>query len=189
MSKECLNSSGMSKAEEKVTEFFNTAEAVQVEEGTWYYHESSVESELKSVYEQLAKANERVKELEEKVEGFKLRISKQKEIIGRYAKEGIEIAKDQEQFCIDRVVDAFEKAKIPRLAKAGCIGEFKFTIENANCCPECYHQKSDDCELCEGDTDENGLADLTATVPWDLCKEIWLRMNKIYAEQLRKKQA
>ena len=62
------------------------------------------------------------------------------------------------------------------------------TIENANCCPECYHQKRDDCELCEGDTDENGLSDLKATVPWDLCKQIWLRMNKIYAEQLHEEQ-
>ena len=63
MSNECLNGSEMSKVEDKVTEFFNTAEAVQVEEGTWYYHEASVESELKSVYEQLAKANEDYKTL------------------------------------------------------------------------------------------------------------------------------
>lgn len=62
--KKCLNDSEMSKAEDKVVEFFNRAEAVQVDEGTWYYHESSVESELKSLYEQLAKANERVSKLE-----------------------------------------------------------------------------------------------------------------------------
>jgi hypothetical protein len=57
----------MSKPEDKVVEFFNASEAVQVEEGSWYYHESSVEKELLSVYEQLAKANERVKELESAV--------------------------------------------------------------------------------------------------------------------------
>lgn len=61
----CLNTSEMSKPEDKVTEFFNHAEAVQVEEGTWYYHESSVESELKSLHKQLAKANERIAKLEE----------------------------------------------------------------------------------------------------------------------------
>jgi len=61
----------MSKPEDKVVEFFNASEAVQVEEGSWYYHESSVEKELLSVYEQLAKANERVKELEHRCEMLK----------------------------------------------------------------------------------------------------------------------
>ena len=64
MSKECLNALEMSKAEDKVTEFFNNADAVQAEEGAWYYSESSVNSELLSIYAELAKANERVKELE-----------------------------------------------------------------------------------------------------------------------------
>lgn len=49
---------------ELVTEFFNHADAVQVEDGTWYYSDSSVEAELLNVYTQLAKANERVAELE-----------------------------------------------------------------------------------------------------------------------------
>ena len=64
MSKECLNELEMSKAEEKINEFFNNADAVQAEEGAWYYSESSVNSELLSIYAELAKANERVKELE-----------------------------------------------------------------------------------------------------------------------------
>ena len=125
---------------------------------------------IDSLTEQLAKANERVNELEK-------RNNNQSKTIE--AMEG----------CIaNEITKAFEKAEIPRHAKVGCIGEFKFNIEGANCCPECYHDKKDDCELCEGDTDENGLSDLTATVPWVLCKDIWLRMNKIYVEQLRKEQ-
>ena len=64
MSKECLNELEMSKAEEKINEFFNNADAVQAEEGAWYYSESSVNSELLSIYAELAKANKRLKELE-----------------------------------------------------------------------------------------------------------------------------
>ena len=90
--------------------------------------------------------------------------------------------------CIaSEITKAFEKAQIPRHAKAGCIGEFNFVIEDGRVCPECWQDKDDSCHMCNGETDENGLSDLTATVPWDLCKEIWLRMNKIYAEQLRKR--
>ncbi|GEA08525.1 hypothetical protein KUL42_32860 [Alteromonas sp. KUL42] len=122
---------------------------------------------IESMSAEIIKANERVRELEKRNNNQSKTIEAMEGCIAR------EIAK------------AFEKAEIPRRAKAGCIGEFKFTIEKANCCPECYHDKKDDCEICEGDTDENGLADLTATVPWDLCKDIWLRMNRIYAEELR----
>lgn len=64
MSKKCLKGFEMSKAESLIVEFFNNADAVQVEEGTWYYSESSVNSELLEVYAQLAKANERVALLE-----------------------------------------------------------------------------------------------------------------------------
>lgn len=62
MSSECLE---MSKAESLIVEFFNNADSVQVEEGAWYYSESSVEAELLEVYAKLAKANERVAELEQ----------------------------------------------------------------------------------------------------------------------------
>jgi hypothetical protein len=67
MSKKCLNGFEMSKAESLIVEFFNNADSVQVEEGTWYYSESSVNSELLEVYIQLAKANERVRELEKEL--------------------------------------------------------------------------------------------------------------------------
>lgn len=146
----------------------------------------NLHEDLLCVKEDLAKANKRIAELtlsyeilSEECHDFKIRCA--------HAESNCEYAKmHSKEFAIEKKIEAFEKAQIPRHAKAGCIGEFKFNIEGANCCPECYHDKKDDCELCEGDTDENGLSDLTATVPWDLCKEIWLRMNKIYAEQLRK---
>lgn len=44
--------------EHKVVEFFNTAECVQVEDGTWYYTESSVESELLQAYKRIAELKE-----------------------------------------------------------------------------------------------------------------------------------
>lgn len=47
----------------------------------------------------------------------------------------------------------FENPQIPRYAKAGCIGEFKFTIEEGRCCPECWHEKDDDCHMCNGQSD------------------------------------
>jgi len=125
---------------------------------------------IASLNKQLEKANERVAALE------KRNINQSKTI---EAMEG----------CIaNEIAKAFEKALIPRRAKAGCIGEFNFIIEDAICCPQCWEEKSDDCDMCNGKSGETGLSDLTATVPWDLCKEIWLRMNKIYAEQLREEQ-
>lgn len=98
----------------------------------------------------------------------------------------IEFGKWLNKFALEQKVEAFENAQIPRHAKAGCIGEFNFVIEYGRVCPECWQDKDDSCHMCNGESDENGLSDLTATVPWDLCKDIWLRMNKIYAEQLRK---
>lgn len=85
----------------------------------------------------------------------------------------------------------FESAKIPRHAKAGCIGEFSFVLESAGTCPECWetkdgedeHEKSE-CELCGGNSNESGHYDIEAQIPWDVMKDIWLRMNVIYAEQL-----
>ncbi|TKB03940.1 hypothetical protein E5672_07580 [Alteromonas portus] len=144
--------------------------------------------EIIHLSDQLAKANERFEKLIQEKEGYRLRLEKQKEVVERYQQEAIETAKAQERFCIGRVVDAFEKAQIPRHAKAGCIGEFNFIIEDGVCCPQCWEEQSADCDMCNGESGESGLSDLTATVPWGLCKDIWLRMNKIYAEQLRKEQ-
>ncbi|RUO28475.1 hypothetical protein CWE07_01310 [Aliidiomarina maris] len=82
------------------------------------------------------------------------------------------------------LADAFQSAETPHAGKAGCIGEFMFVIEDGRCCPQCWHDQDDECELCNGATDERGLQDMAVNVPWDTCKRIWLAMNKIYAEQL-----
>lgn len=85
------------------------------------------------------------------------------------------------------LANAFERAAIPKSAKAGCIGEFSFVIENGRVCPVCYNDgHSKECELCNGESGEDGSADLTVTVPWDTCKEIWLAMNKFAAMDLRR---
>jgi hypothetical protein len=60
--------------------------------------------------EQLAKANDRVEELERDKEGCALRVTKQKEVIKRYESEAIEIAKAQERFAIEnqcKAIDVF----------------------------------------------------------------------------------
>ena len=134
------------------------------------FAEEDVRETVASFEAELAKVSERARELEK-------RNNNQSKTIE--AMEG----------CIaNEIAKAFEKAEIPLRAKSGCIGEFNFTIEDGVCCPECWNEQSDDCHMCNGNSDESGLSDLTATVPWDLCKSIWLRMNKIYAEQLRKEQ-
>lgn len=175
---------------ESLLSFVQTAPDKKIAE-TLYIETAKVKArneEISKLERQLAKANERFEKLIQEKEGYRLRLEKQKEVVERYQQEAIETAKAQERFCIGRVVDAFEKAQIPRHAKAGCIGEFNFIIEDGVCCPQCWEEQSADCDMCNGESDESGLSDLTATVPWGLCKDIWLRMNKIYAEQLRKEQ-
>ncbi|WP_438863798.1 hypothetical protein [Neptunicella sp.] len=83
------------------------------------------------------------------------------------------------------VEEFLSDSKIPLKAKAGCIGEFKFTIEGANCCPLCWHKPSDDCELCSGQSGETGRSDLDVSVPWDIQKSIWKRINHFALSQLR----
>ena len=82
------------------------------------------------------------------------------------------------------VIRMIQKAGIPRHAKASCIGEHKFILEDMNVCPECSEQYDEDCEICRGDCDENGRGDLTVVVPWDTSKEIYTDMSKILIEQL-----
>lgn len=97
-------------------------------------------------------------------------------------------SKTLDKFAIEKQIKAFDEAEIPRKAKAGCIGEFNFTIPDAGCCPQCFEEHTDECDMCYGNSDESGAYDITATVPWDLCKSIWLAMNKIKAEELRQQQ-
>jgi hypothetical protein len=92
------------------------------------------------------------------------------------------LEKTDKQSLAEIKVATFRGANIPAKAKAGCIGEFSFTIEGGKCCPQCWNEKSDDCELCLGESDENGISDLVVDVPWNVQKEIWLRMNKFAAK-------
>lgn len=83
-------------------------------------------------------------------------------------------------------IKLIKEAGTPRHAKAGCIGEHKFTLEGMNVCPECSIEYDDECEVCGGDCDENGRSDLTVVVPWDTQKEIFRDMSKILIEQLER---
>jgi DNA repair exonuclease SbcCD ATPase subunit len=150
--------------------------------GTRHWPEDA-DDYVEELEQQLAKANERIKELDNKINQSYDAFIKGVELGVFYNGENA-----LKKFAIEKKIEAFENAQIPQHAKAGCIGEFNFIIEDGECCPECWQEQDDNCHMCNGNSDESGLSDLTATVPWDLCKEIWLRMNKIYAEQLRKEQ-
>lgn len=83
-------------------------------------------------------------------------------------------------------IKLIKEAGTPRHAKAGCIGEHKFILEDMNVCPECSIEYDEECEVCGGDCDENGRSDLTVVVPWDTQKEIFRDMSKILIEQLER---
>ena len=83
-------------------------------------------------------------------------------------------------------IKLIKEAGTPRHAKASCIGEHKFVLEDMNVCPECSIMYDEECEVCGGDCDENGRSDLTVVVPWDTSKEIYTDMSKILIEQLER---
>ncbi|HCC80425.1 MAG: hypothetical protein Tp185DCM00d2C31949971_12 [Prokaryotic dsDNA virus sp.] len=85
-------------------------------------------------------------------------------------------------------VEVVEKAKVSSQMKADCMGEISFVIENGNCCPQCWHEQDDDCDICHGESGENGSSNLTVQVPWDTMKDIWKMMNESYARELRQQQ-
>ena len=73
--------------------------------------------------------------------------------------------------------DAFSSPVIEPRMKAGCAGEFEFTIENGSVCSECYvNGYNADCKLCDGESSEMGLLDLVVSVPWNTQKDIFKRM-------------
>ena len=84
--------------------------------------------------------------------------------------------------------EAVEKAKVTSQMKADCMGEVSFVIENGNCCPQCWHEQDDDCDICHGESGESGSSNLTVQVPWDTMKDIWKMMNQSYARELRQQQ-
>lgn len=85
-----------------------------------------------------------------------------------------------------QVATWLETARVPRTGKAGCLGEFTIVRESAGTCPKCYTDgHSDTCEICHGESDEEGHYDLNITVPWDTCKAIWLAMNQFAAAEIK----
>jgi hypothetical protein len=84
--------------------------------------------------------------------------------------------------------EAIENAKVTSQMKADCMGEISLVIENGNCCPQCWNEQDDDCDICHGESGENGISNLTIQVPWDTMKDIWKLMNKSYAKELRQQQ-
>ena len=110
MSSECLE---MSKAESLIVEFFNNANSVQVEEGTWYYSESSVEAELLEVYAKLAKAKEDYKALFSAFESCQDELKKANERARELEEVNLELAANVEACC--ELTDMDMGAAIERL--------------------------------------------------------------------------
>lgn len=81
-------------------------------------------------------------------------------------------------------ITEIKKAGIPLYAKAHCIGEHKFTLEGACFCTECASEYDEECEVCHGESDENGRSDLTVVVPWTTAKDIYTDIGKALLFQL-----
>ena len=58
------------------------------------------------------------------------------------------------------------------------MGEFAFTI--IKWCPACKDYGNDDCKICEGSMEH----EVSITVPWATCKEIYKRMAMAAAAEL-----
>ncbi|MBX2849179.1 MAG: hypothetical protein KTR16_12710 [Acidiferrobacterales bacterium] len=105
---------------------------------------------------------------------------------------GVEEFKAQYEQAINKlkaeaVREAFAEARIPNGAKAACIGEHSFIIEDGRVCPECYNNGDDeDCEMCNGES-INGLSDLKVNIPWTTQKEIFQAFCKCAEEEYANK--
>ncbi len=84
-------------------------------------------------------------------------------------------------------VDEFCKSGVSPNSKAGCIGDFSVTTVQT--CPECWREQDDECELCDGETDESGHSELEVVIPWTTQKDIFKVMLNFnydyYTQQLR----
>lgn len=88
-------------------------------------------------------------------------------------------------------VKAIESLSISPKSKAGCIGEFK--VDYQDVCPTCWNGGHNHvCDICRGESDEDGYIDTFKDIPWDTQKEIFKRMlsnAKEYAiEQLQEQE-
>jgi len=84
-------------------------------------------------------------------------------------------------------VKEFVDSGVSPNSKAGCIGEFSMTTFQT--CPECWQEQHDDCDLCNGETDENGRGDMKLDIPWTIQKDIFKAMldfkHEYHANKLR----
>lgn len=84
-------------------------------------------------------------------------------------------------------VKEFVASGVSPNSKAGCIGEF--TMTSVQTCPECWQKQDDDCELCNGATDENGQGEIELDIPWTDQKDIFKAMlefkHEYYINQIR----
>ena len=71
------------------------------------------------------------------------------------------------QIPIDQRTD---KPLVTTAMKGACIGDFKFTRQNA--CAKCFELADENCDVCGGKIDYIE----TIIVPWDVCKEIYKAM-------------
>ena len=101
----------MDRIQQKLDEFFNTASAVQVEEGTWYFHEYSVEPELRKLYQEieaLRAENEALKSQVEELNHTVQQLEKVLEPITIY--EWREIGETDWDFCDKLWFDCLKKS-------------------------------------------------------------------------------
>lgn len=77
-------------------------------------------------------------------------------------------------------ISFLEESKLHPRMKAGCIGEFTVTAKSG--CSAChFHSPDESCEVCGGDIEYEFEVD----IPWDTQKQIWKKMNALYADSLR----
>lgn len=72
-------------------------------------------------------------------------------------------------------IKAIESLSLSPKSKAGCIGEFK--VDYQDVCPTCWNDGHNPvCDICRGESDEDGYIDTSKGIPWDTQKEIFKRM-------------
>lgn len=71
----------------------------------------------------------------------------------------------------NELIERLKEGWIPPKVKAGCIGEFDIEVEQV--CPQCFEEHSEDCDMCYGNSDENGYSTYQKPVPWDMQKDIF----------------
>lgn len=73
-----------------------------------------------------------------------------------------------------------KEQRLPRTAKAGCIGEFNIEVDCT--CTACFYGEPEpDCEVCAGEINYTRIAE----VPWDMQKSIWKKLNEFSSNEIK----